>query len=395
MYKYLLIILIFISLVFSCKKVFPKLAGDSEVLDGTIEGLSSEENQRFLRGDALFKKVYTRETGLGSIFVETSCFSCHSGDGKGHPSTIVTRFGQTDSLGNLFLNFGGPQLQNRALSGFLPEQIPSGASSARFLAPINVGLGFLDYVSDADILAMSDPNDLDGDGISGVPNWLPLPSYAIPRENSIIQGGKYICRFGKKASSYDLMEQIVFALNQDIGITSNYDLKDVFTNQEIDPEITNTEVLDMLFYLRTLKAPTPRNQDDAEVQKGKNIFSQLNCIACHKPTLTTGNAPISGLSNKEFHPYTDLLLHDMGATLDDGYTEGTAKTSEWRTAPLWGLGLAKNSQGGSYYLLHDGRAHSLGSAISYHGGEAENSKKLFQLLSAEDKQALYKFLESL
>lgn len=111
--------------------------------------------------------------------------------------------------------------------------------------------------------------------------------------------------------------------------------------------------------------------------------------------MTTGYSPIAPLSNKEFFPYTDLLLHDMGAGLDDGYTEGNAKTYEWRTPPLWGLGLSKNSQGGSYFLLHDGRAHSIEEAILMHGGEALGSKTLYQNLSEADKTALLKFLESL
>jgi CxxC motif-containing protein (DUF1111 family) len=131
------------------------------------------------------------------------------------------------------------------------------------------------------------------------------------------------------------------------------------------------------------------------VQQGQAIFGQINCAGCHRPTMQTGYSPISVLSNKEFHPYTDLLLHDMGPGLDDGYTEGSAKTFEWRTPPLWGLGLSKNSQGGSWFLLHDGRAHSLEEAILLHGGEAANSRQLYQNLSQQDKQKLIRFLESL
>jgi CxxC motif-containing protein (DUF1111 family) len=384
-----------ICVLISCKKILPQAPDESEFLDGTIEGLSHEENQQFLRGDLAFTEVFTKETGLGSTFVSTSCISCHAGDGKGHPSTTLIRFGQPDEFGNIFLNQGGPQLQNKALPGFSPEQIPSGATFSKFTPPANTGLGFLDFVSDADIIAMSDPNDSDGDGISGVPNWVTIPSYVTLRSGSISQGGKYICRFGKKASAYDLLNQSVNAYNQDMGITSTYNPIDVYSHQEIDPEVSNQKLVDLVFYLRTLKAPIPRNQDDSEVQKGKNIFSNLNCIACHKPTLTTSSATIQALSYKEFHPYTDLLLHDMGSDLDDGYTEGSAKTYEWRTAPLWGLGLSKNAQGGSYFLMHDGRAKSIDEAILLHGGEAVGSKNLYKLLSSSDKSALLKFLESL
>jgi len=147
--------------------------------------------------------------------------------------------------------------------------------------------------------------------------------------------------------------------------------------------------------LKTLKAPIARNQDHPEVMEGRRIFDELQCAACHKPTLKTGFSPIEPLSFKEFHPYTDLLLHDMGPNLDDGYTEGFALTSEWRTPPLWGLGLSRNSQGGDYFLLHDGRARSIEEAIIFHGGEAEMAKKKFRQLTDSDKKYLIKFLESL
>src|SRR6185436_21107045 len=115
----------------------------------------------------------------------------------------------------------------------------------------------------------------------------------------------------------------------------------------------------------------------------------------HKQTLTTASSNIAPLSNKTFHPYTDLLLHDMGPDLDDGYTEGNAKTAEWRTPPLWGLGLSPNSQGGEYFLLHDGRARTILEAILLHGGEAAGSRALFQSLPDADRAALIRFLESL
>lgn len=393
--KKLLYIFLGLALIFSCKKILPGSPADAEVLDGTIDDLSHEESLRFLRGDGNFSEVFTRETGLGSTFVATSCISCHAGDGKGTPFTTLTRFGQTDSTGNQFIAQGGPQLQNRALPGFLPEQIPAGATHANFTPPANTGLGFLDYVSDADIIAMSDPNDVDADGISGVPNWISPPSYVSLRLNAIAQNGKYIGRFGKKASAYDLLNQTVNAYNQDMGITTSFNPIDVYTHQAITPEISDEKVLDLVFYLRTLKAPLRRNQDNEDVKKGEAIFAQLNCIACHKPTLTTSYSPIKGLSYKEFHPYTDLLLHDMGAEMDDNYTEGSAKTFEWRTPPLWGLGLSKSAQGGKYFLMHDGRATSLEAAILLHGGEGSKSRQLFQALTSADKSALYAFLESL
>jgi CxxC motif-containing protein (DUF1111 family) len=152
---------------------------------------------------------------------------------------------------------------------------------------------------------------------------------------------------------------------------------------------------DVVFYLKTLKAPIQRNADDPDIQAGRQLFTQINCSACHKSSLQTGYSSINALSNKTIFPFTDLLLHDMGPALDDGYTEGSALTAEWKTPPLWGLGLSKNSQGGQYFLLHDGRAGSIEEAILLHGGEAQNSRDQFQQLTAGEKQQLIKFLESL
>ncbi len=163
----------------------------------------------------------------------------------------------------------------------------------------------------------------------------------------------------------------------------------------IDPEISTQKVNDVVFYLQTLKAPIQRNQNDEDVQSGRQLFISSGCGGCHTPQLTTGVSPIAALSNKTFFPYTDLLLHDMGPGLDDGYTEGAALTAEWRTPPLWGLGLSKNSQGRQYFLLHDGREKTIEDAIVLHGGEANQSKIKFRQLTVADKAKLIKFLESL
>jgi CxxC motif-containing protein (DUF1111 family) len=379
----------------SCEATYTDIPADDAVLDGTIEGLSQEELARFLKGDAAFNEVFTSKTGLGPTFVSTSCISCHAGDGKGHPFTTLTRFGQVDETGNLFLNQGGPQLQNRSLPGHLPEQIPAGATFAKFTPPANTGLGFLQFVTDADIIAMSDPNDNDNDGISGTPNWINIPDFVSPPSNSISQNGKYIGRFGKKAAAFDLLHQTVNAYNQDIGITSAFNPIDVYTNEEIDPEIATSTINDVVFYLKTLKMPIQRNQGDEIVKQGATIFNQINCTGCHKSELKTGYSPISALSNKTFAPYTDLLLHDLGNGLDDKYTEGSAKTFEWRTPPLWGIGLSEDSQGGSLFLMHDGRARSIEEAILMHGGEATKSKNSYNTLSKSDKEALLKFIKSL
>ena len=380
----------------SCKKLEPQTPPDDSILDGPVEGLTSAQKQAFLRGDAAFNaQVFTKETGLGPLFVAASCGSCHAGDGKGHPFTTLTRFGQTDSTGNKFASHGGPQLQNRAITGYEPEQIPTGATSTRLTPPANTGLGYIDAVTDATILAMADPEDADGDGISGVPNWISLKSFVTPRPGSSTNGGRHIGRFGKKAAAYNLLQQTAAAYNQDMGITSIYEPFDTYSGLETSPEVSAETVHDVILYLRSLKAPIQRSTTDPDVIAGKAIFMQTDCGKCHRPELTTGESPIAAISHQTFYPYTDLLLHDMGPGLDDGYTEGNAKTAEWRTPALWGLGLSKNSQGGAYYLMHDGRARDIAGAIALHGGEATGSRAKYNALTNTDKQKLIKFLESL
>ena len=391
-----MIIAVVLAFVMACSKVLPDAPPDDELLDGPVPGLTGAQHQIFLRGDIAFNdEVFTSATGLGPIFVATSCGSCHAGDGKGHPFTMLTRFGQTDETGNKFLQQGGPQLQHRAIPGFEPEQIPAGATSSKFMPPANTGLGFLDAVTDAAILALADENDSDGDGISGRPNWLSIPAYAVPRPASIEKNHKYIGRFGKKGAAYDLLQQSANAYNQDMGITSVFEPYDTYSGHEIDPEVSTQTVQDVVFYLKTLKEPIQRNQNDHDVINGKQVFTNIGCAKCHTPQLVSGVSSIESLSNKTFFPYTDLLLHDMGPGLDDGYTEGSAHTAEWKTPPLWGLGLSVNSQGGQYFLLHDGRARSIEEAILLHGGEGNQSRERFQQLNAEQKGQLIKFLESL
>lgn len=392
----LIIISCLIGIGTSCEKVIPNAPADDEILDGPIEGLTPEQNRIFLKGDVAFNdEIFSSGNGLGPMFVANSCGTCHAGDGKGHPFTTLTRFGQSDTLANKFLLQGGPQLQNRALPGFQPEQIPAGATFSNFTPPANTGLGFFEAISDASIMALTDVNDADGDGISGRPNWITIPQYSELRPGTIVRNGKYIGRFGKKAGVYDLLQQTANAYNQDMGVNSTYEHYSTYSNQDVDPEVSNQTVLDVVFYLKTLKAPVQRDQNNPDVKLGKQIFLNISCGKCHTPQLQTGSSNIAPLSNKTFSPYTDFLLHDMGPGLDDKYTEGTALTAEWRTPALWGLGLSKNSQGGGYHLLHDGRAKSIEQAIISHGGEGEQSKNKFQQLTPADKAKLIKFLESL
>jgi CxxC motif-containing protein (DUF1111 family) len=391
-----LVFIIIFGVLSGCDDLVPSGPQSSAILDGPVEGLTPAENARFLRGDRAFNdQIFSAENGLGPLFVATSCGSCHPGDGKGHPFTTLTRFGQSDQTGNQYLNRGGPQLQNRAIAGHTPETIPAGATFSRFTPPANTGLGFLAALSDAQLLSNADPDDTNADGISGIPNYVTAPPYFVPTALHQPHLGKYIGRFGKKAAAVDLMHQTVNAYNQDIGIMSTYNGNDPLTGQYNDPEITDNTVLDVVFYLRTLKAPVQRDADSEEVLAGKSLFHDIGCDQCHISEWKTPVSDIAALSEKTFHPYTDLLLHDMGPGLDDGYTEGNAKTSEWRTPALWGLGLSKNSQGGSYYLMHDGRSTSIEAAINFHGGEAAVSQEKFNQLNEAEKQSLIRFLESL
>ncbi len=380
----------------ACSKLEPAAPAEDSLLDGPVEGLSNEEHLRFLRGDVAFNdEVFHADNGLGPVFVATRCGSCHAGDGPGHPSTTLTRFGQSDANGNTYLDQGGPQVQHRAVPGVAPEVLPDNAPSARFLPPLNTGLGFLDAVSDADLLAWADEHDADGDGISGRPNWVERKTYSPLRADAVEQAGQVIGRFGRKGAVYDLLQQTANAYNQDIGVVSQFEPIDPYTHEEQDPEIAAATVHDVVFYLRTLKAPIQRDKDNPDVIAGEAVFHTIGCGNCHRAELRTGPSPIAALAHRDFRPFTDLLLHDMGPGLDDGYTEGSASSAEWRTPALWGLGLFPDSQGGTYFLLHDGRAHSIAEAIDLHGGEGQAARDAYQALPASDRDKLLRFLQSL
>jgi CxxC motif-containing protein (DUF1111 family) len=386
----------------SCYKLLPQMPDPSNTLCGPVT-LSNAQSVLFAQGNDQFFAIRTAATGLGPYFVSTGCGECHSSDNRGHPFTILTRFGQPDTMGNRFLAEGGPQLQNANLPGYLPQQIPPGATFSKLIAPITAGVGFLEAVPDSAILAMAAENQSNPDGVRGHPNYNSIPAYVTPFTNAIPRGdGKYICRFGRKASVYDLLQQVAVAYNHDMGITStfmplnpyNY-LDQTAPSSPSTPEVDNTTLNSVVFYVTCLQTPIQRDTANPTVKAGSQIFNNIGCVSCHRPTLTTGYSPVDALSYQQFCPYTDLLVHDMGPGLDDGYTEGNAQTSEWRTAPLWGLGLASGVQGGNLYLLHDGRAHSIQDAIMMHGGEAAVSAGRFSGLSQQDKNTLITFLKSL
>jgi CxxC motif-containing protein (DUF1111 family) len=386
----------------ACSKLLPSMINPEIGICGPVS-LTSEQTILFSAGNDQFFANRTAATGLGPYFVATGCGSCHSSDNRGHPFTILTRFGQTDSTGNKFLAEGGPQLGTFSLPGYSAEQLPDGAASTKLIAPITAGVGFLEAVPDSEILALAAANATNPDGVRGHPNYDSIPAYALVLNGSYPRGdGKYICRFGRKGAVYSLLQQVALAYNHDMGITSTYMPYNPFNYLDqtrptppLAPEVDNATLQSVVFYVTVLAVPIQRNPGDSTVTYGGTIFTQIGCATCHQPMLTTGYSPIAGLAYQTINPFTDLLVHDMGPALDDGYTEGTAKTSEWRTAPLWGLGLAPNVQGGNTYLLHDGRAHSIEQAIEMHGGEAAVSEGRFANLSASDKAALITFLKSL
>jgi CxxC motif-containing protein (DUF1111 family) len=404
--------------VSSCSEpLLPGPRDASATLDGPIGGLTPEQLGVHAQGDAEFSRVFAPGDGLGPIFVATSCESCHVGDGKGHPLFDITRFGRRlASAFDPMEDQGGPQLQNRAILGYLAERVPQGATDiARFTAPSVTGLGLLEAVTDATLLALADPNDSNGDGISGRPSLVDSSDFiadlvsvsavagAAAQTRHVPQNGKYVGRFGKKARTINLLHQTVFAYSQDMGITTEHVPRDLYNRQVgaqgtdgvADPEVPGSTVDAVVFYLRTLRPPPRRDADASSVRQGAQLFAQVGCASCHTPTLRTGRSDIPQLDGVDFSPFTDLLLHDMGPDLDDGYTEGDAAPSEWRTAPLWGIGLAEITQGGSAHLLHDGRAKTLREAIGFHGGEGAGSRSAFNRLSPDLQEELLAYLRSL
>jgi CxxC motif-containing protein (DUF1111 family) len=260
-----------------------------------------------------------------------------------------------------------------------------------------IGLGLLDVVSEEHILAYADPNDEDGDGISGRANYV----------EDVLRGEASIGRFGWKANMPNLRQQVAGAFRGDLGITSNLFPKENHSTSQAaagladlpnggKPELSDRALASVTFYNQHLAVPRQRNPEDLQVILGHKLFKSLRCDSCHRMTMHTP-ASIPGLETLQgqtFHPMTDLLLHDMGPGLADNRPDGLATGQEWRTPPLWGIGLIPTVNGHSR-LLHDGRARNIEEAILWHGGEAEQAQTAYRHLPAEERAALIKFLESL
>lgn len=284
-----------------------------------------------------------------------------------------------------------PQLQI-SLLGYGPMH-PDTRFSAR-VAPPMIGLGLLEAIPEADILANADPDDANGDGISGRANqvW----DRALQRT--------VLGRFGWKAGQPSLNQQNAEAFANDMGLTTTLIAHDNCTQAQTDclatvnggvPEVSDNILASVLFYSRNLGVPARRDVDAPEVLEGKGLFHQAGCQGCHTPSFTTAaDAAEPELANQPIRPYSDLLLHDMGEGLADGREEFLATGREWRTPPLWGIGLTQAVNGHTQFL-HDGRARNLLEAILWHGGEAEAAKQRVLQFDANERAALLAFLNSL
>jgi len=387
-----------------------------------------------LEGDRGFNLVFVTapsalNPGLGPVYNNSSCVRCHPSDGRGRFPADINSFnsllfrtsipGTNANGGPVAVPGYGTQIQNHAIPGFVPEasyqvvwtetaealadgsiiqlrkpafsinnpyqSVPSNMMISARLGPPVFGLGLLEYIPEADILAKADEFDSDGDGISGKPNyvWNPLTQQTE------------LGRFGWKANTSSLQVQVASAFYDDMGVTSwGFPFDSQNDNLNDDPEIPKTLIDKVTFYCRTLAVPAARNVSDINVNNGYQIFQELNCSKCHTPQQKTGYSPVSSLAYQTFFPFTDMLLHDMGDELADNRPDYKANGKEWKTRPLWGIGLQQIVNGHTEYL-HDGRARNLTEAILWHGGEAQASRDAFKNLSLQKRNDLLKFLNSL
>ncbi|KPA23578.1 hypothetical protein shim_01870 [Shimia sp. SK013] len=439
---------------FSKPEVFEVLsAGAATVsrrMDGQVFSRHAEnlpENQRldFELGRAMFEKLWvaspssTRASdGLGPFYHARSCGSCHVNDGRGFAGTdgLLIRVSVPDGDGGTMPHptYGG-QLQHKALSGMQAEfqlgirydegsvalaggesadlRVPSydldlrqgplgdGAMISARVAPAMIGLGLLEAIPSETILALADPEDANNDGISGRANVVTSAEYGVPM----------LGRFGHKATLPTVSEQAAAAFSADLGLSTPLfpwhwgDCTEVQQDCRTaphggDPEREGLEVDSramgvVALYSRNLGVPARARVDDPEVLRGKELFHVSGCVGCHTPKHVTHRLDGGGTGSFQLiWPYTDLLLHDMGDGLADGRPDGLATGREWRTAPLWGLGLVAQA-GGQQGYLHDGRARTVLEAVLWHGGEAGPAKEKVVAMPPEDRAALLAFLESL
>lgn len=424
--------------------------------------LKFAEEEQFKLGNALFRKLWVSSPsstqasdGLGPLFNARACQSCHLKDGRGHPpegttdrTSMFLRLAKAPSneeeikaladFTKLTINdpvYGG-QLQDLAVPGLVAEgrmeityqEIPVTFGDGTMaslrkpeysvsnlgygplhpdttlsprVTPQMIGLGLLEAIHPSDIVANADPDDKDGDGISG--------RVSITRDP--VTGEKTIGRFGWKASNVTIRQQSAGAFAGDIGISSpdvpnsygdctKAQLACLKMPVGVQPRLGDEEapdpILDLVtFYSQNLAAPARRDYSKPNVLKGKEQFYSLGCVSCHKPKFVTSrNTDNIAQAFQLIWPHTDMLLHDMGEGLADGQQVGSASGQEWRTAPLWGIGLTETVNGHTFFL-HDGRARNLNEAILWHGGEAQAARDGYLASDALDRRNLISFLESL
>jgi CxxC motif-containing protein (DUF1111 family) len=271
-------------------------------------------------------------------------------------------------------------------------ELPPSLSLSPRVAPALIGLGLLEAVPVETIESLSDPDDSNGDGISGRPN----------RVYDAKSGERALGRFGWKAEKPSVLTQSAGAFLGDMGLTTSLFAEENHgTLLGADapsggrPEVTDDILAAVVLYARTLGVPARRNMDDPLVARGAELFESARCSACHVPVLETGkSAELPELGEQRIQPYTDLLLHDLGDALSDARPAFEASGSEWRTPPLWGIGLVERVNGHTRFL-HDGRARDLSEAILWHGGEAQFSRDRFLSMSREERGSLIAFLKSL
>lgn len=403
--------------------------------------LGGENLQLHLEGDVAFESEFVAAPaeihgGLGPIFNNNACISCHVRDGRGRPpgpgersDQLLLRISRPGSdagtggpsgvpgYGQQFLDrslFGvsshgdyridwseeaGEYADGTPFSLRRPEVIitstyrefgPDILISPRVAPPV-FGNGLMEAIDESTILEYEDPGDGDGDGISGRAN------YVWNDETGRTELG----RFGWKANTPTLRQQTAAAFLNDMGVTSPYYRVESSTGTDLDdgleddPEISEGMLLATVRYVQTLGVPARRNVGDTEVRHGERIFGEIGCAGCHRPSMTTGVLEgVPEVSNQRIAPYTDMLLHDMGEGLADNRPDFLADGREWRTPPLWGIGLTAIVNGHTNFL-HDGRARSIAEAILWHGGEGETARERFRTLSTADRAALLRFVESL
>ena len=412
----------------------------------SARNLTTGERRTFEVGDSFFEQNWVTapastdaRDGLGPTFNALSCSSCHVLDGRGKPPEdvddpergLLIRLsvpGTTPEGAPLGDPNYGNQLQDRAINNVEPEgrveveyveiegtyadgesyvllmptyrfvELAFGEMSEDLMispriAPAVIGMGLLEAIDEEDILALADPDDVDGDGISGRPNMV----WDIDKQETVLG------RFGWKANAPNIKQQSLDAFSGDIGITSEHHLEENCPPIQVEcsvapnggePEMPVARAERLVFYTQTLAVPAMRNVDESEVRKGAEMFLKAGCAACHTPSYTTGSHEIEALSEQTIFPYTDLLLHDMGDGLADGRPDFLATGNEWRTPPLWGIGLIETVNGHTR-LLHDGRARDFSEAILWHGGEGEESRDAFRNMSKKERDALIAFLKSL